>query len=357
MVNLTPNPIKEYYIAYFDILGYKAFFEEQSEKVPELLGSIHDAIQRTKNHIGAANGSPILNGTGNIDIHVKVFSDNILLCMEATSSPFEQARILAFFQIVSDIQRGFVTEYGLFVRGGILKGELSFNDDYVFGKGLIDVVTIEEKRAIYPRIIITAELMTLLQGNPFFTDEEYTRAAEIRQRMENKQSITTDEQAFCCQMNMKTIMLQMLDRAKESLTMQWPDENWILCYLHKPMGIFPFGDGAKESLLQMIQAVSPYDYNLASQPPVDFDTVLRLHKERVEEQLRKFGNNSGIPTEDVKAAELQEKTLRKYIWVMAFHNHVCEASQKQQYKIFTNCNCDTRFLKMTIEVQSNEVGV
>jgi len=32
MENNKPSPIKEYYIAYFDILGYKAFFAEAPEK-------------------------------------------------------------------------------------------------------------------------------------------------------------------------------------------------------------------------------------------------------------------------------------------------------------------------------------
>ena len=34
MENNTANPIKEYYIAYFDILGYKAFLKELLRKLP-----------------------------------------------------------------------------------------------------------------------------------------------------------------------------------------------------------------------------------------------------------------------------------------------------------------------------------
>ena len=357
MVNSTPNPIMDYYIAYIDILGYKAFFDEQPEKVPDLLSSIHDVIQRTKNHIGIANGSPIMNGIGNIDIHTKIFSDNILLCMEVSSGQLEQIRLLTFMQIVADIQRGFVNDYGLFVRGGLLKGKLSFNDDYVFGKGLIDVVSIEEKVALYPRIVVSADLIAFLQGNPFFTQEDFARAVELGHRLENKETITPEEQAFCVQMYNKAFVLQALERAKASLTLQWMDGNWILCYLNKANATTIFGEAGKDSLLQMIQAVSPSDYQLVNQPPQDFDANLLRHKERVEEKLKKYGKNADIQVGDVKTAELREKVLRKYIWVMAYHNLVCEIYQKQEYKVFTSCNCDTRFLKMTIEVQSNEAGV
>ena len=357
MVNSTPNPIKEYYIAYFDILGYRAFFDEQPEKVPELLNAIHDVIQRTKNHIGIANQSPIMNGIGDINIHTKIFSDNILACMEASSGKLEQIRLMAFLQIVADIQRGFVNEYGLFVRGGILKGELSFNDDYVFGKGLIDVVNIEERVAIYPRIVIAADLIAYLQENPFYTQEDYTRVVGLVQRLENKETISPDEQAFLNEMYSKAFMLQILERAKAALTLQWPDGNWVLCYLNRTSADFLFGKAAKDSLLQMIQSVSPSDYQLASHPPQDFDTVLSLHKNRVEEKLKKYGKNVDIKTTEVKTAEIREHVLRKYIWAMAFHNLICDFYQKPEHKILTRCNCDTRFLKMTIEVLDDETGI
>ena len=71
--------------------------------------------------------------------------------METGESSYEPVRVLTFLQDVSDIQRGFIAGYGLFLRGGIKRGTLSVNSDYIFGQGLIDVVEIEENIAIYPR--------------------------------------------------------------------------------------------------------------------------------------------------------------------------------------------------------------
>ncbi len=355
MVTSAPNPIKDYYIAYFDILGYKAFFNEQPEKVPELLSSIHDVIRRTNNHISIVNNSPIINGMGNIDIHTKVFSDNVLLCMEASNGSFEQIRLLAFLQIIANIQCGFVNEYGLFVRGGILKGQISYNDDYVFGQGLIDVVTVEEK-AQYPRIVIAKELSSLFQ-EPLYSQKELERAIEIEKRLNNKENITPEEQAFYSQILVRNQIQQSIGIAITRLTMQWPDGNWILCYLNMINATLLFGESVKKHLLPFIQMMSPTDFQLLNQPTQDFDTVLQIHRAKIEERLKKYGSNADIAVGDVRTAELREKTLRKYVWVMAFHNQICEFYQKQEHKILTSCNCDARFLKMTIEVLENEAGI
>ena len=72
MVNSEPNPIKEYYIAYFDILGYKEFFKQQPEKATDFLRLIHDVIQRTNEHIRTANQSVITSVYGKINIKTKI---------------------------------------------------------------------------------------------------------------------------------------------------------------------------------------------------------------------------------------------------------------------------------------------
>lgn len=356
MVNSTPNPIKEYYIAYFDILGYKEFFKQQPERVPELLNAIHDAVKRTNAHIGIANQSPLMQDVGNIDIHIKIFSDNILLCLEVLDSPVEPVRVLTFLQIVADIQRGFVTEYGLFVRGGIKKGSLSFNEDYVFGQGLIDVVAMEEG-AQFPRIVVSPDLLAFLQQNHFYSQEAHQKAVAIEKKLNDKESVSLEEKALYSQILFQTQMFWIIQKAVLFLTFQWPDGNWTLCYLNQANASTLFSEAAKSSLMQLLQTTSPSDFQLLSLPAQDFDAVLQLHKTRVEEQLRKYGSNSDIATGDTKAAELREKILRKYTWVMAFHNSICDFYQKPEHKILTRCNCDTRSLKMTIEVLNDETGI
>ena len=45
----SAEPIKEYYIAYFDLLGYKKFFQNNPDKIEYFLQIIHTAISNTKN--------------------------------------------------------------------------------------------------------------------------------------------------------------------------------------------------------------------------------------------------------------------------------------------------------------------
>lgn len=86
---------------------------------------INEAIQNTKEYIEEVHASPIVGGLNQILIRTKVFSDNILLCLETGTTPLEYPRFLTFMAIVADIQRHFILQYDLFLRGGITIGTIS----------------------------------------------------------------------------------------------------------------------------------------------------------------------------------------------------------------------------------------
>ena len=350
VLNTTPNPLKEYYIAYFDILGYREFFKTQPEKVPELLNLIHNAIKRETEHIRNANSSPIMSQIGLIEINEKIFSDNFLLCMEAYDSSIEQSRLLAFLQIIADIQRGFVNDYGLFVRGGICKGQLSFNENYVFGEGLIKAVEIEEKEAQYPRIVINSDLIGILQKNQFYTQNDLKQATEIEKRIDNKKEVSTDEQylyeLFILKMKMYISFMQIMN----CLIIPCADEKWMLCYLNNIDLEMLWGNKLKSYVIESLKRYSPSDYSLVNVPSPQFEEVLKQHKTRVENYLKKYGKDQDIEVQAASDAEQREKILRKYIWIMAYHNDICNFYQKPDLKILTKCNCDRRFVRTTIEV-------
>ena len=75
--NMKAEPIKEYYIAYFDLLGYKEFFRNYQDKVENFLQVIYEAISLTTSYIQEVNSSPIATDIGNLSIQTKIFSDNI----------------------------------------------------------------------------------------------------------------------------------------------------------------------------------------------------------------------------------------------------------------------------------------
>ncbi len=366
MVNSEPNPIKEYYIAYFDILGYKEFFKQQPEKAAEFLKMIHNAIQRTNSHIAIINESEIYSDYGEIKVAAKVFSDNILLCMETSDKQFEPMRLLAFLKTVSDIQRGFVTEYGLFVRGGVIKGKLSFNNDYVFGQGIIDAVHLENT-AIYPRIVIEEELIHYLAKEHFDTDEAICAVINAPNPGE---PVPIDNRDVAGIKQYYRRISDLIHYAARHLAIQWQDDVWIINYLHQIYASDMFGKEGTDALLQALKQVAPDDVNMMCPPlmylegslmehyqEISLNTIMEQHKRIVSERLRLYGHNDDIATGDTKAAEDREHILKKYVWAMAFHNRVCNMYQKPEYFISTRSNCDTRFLKMTIEVLDDETGV
>ncbi len=343
------NPIREYYIAYFDILGYRDFFSKQQEKVPDFLLAIHKVVEQTGTYISLINQSAIAGGIGKIKIQEKTFSDNILLCMEVLNEPIDQLRLFAFLMIVADIQRGFITEFGLFVRGGILQGTLSFNDNYIFGQGLIDVVEME-KKALYPRIVVDEGIVQKFQNNGFITKEEQEATKVIEEKIQKEKELSQQEQELHTRKLLNEYAFLALKQMLNQLVFKWFDNIYILnylCIIESDM----FGNIKKVDFLQTIKSVSPSDYDLANTPAKDINSVLLQHKQKIEEQLKKYGHNSDIGIEEIKEAEEREKILRKYIWVMTYHNIICDAYKKLDYKIYTKCNCDTRFMKMIIELE------
>lgn len=361
MVNSTPNPIKEHYIAYMDVLGYKAFFDEHPDEISNFHSRIDTAVKRTIAHIETINKSPLLGGVGNITVKTKVFSDNILLCMETSNNENELWRALAFLQVVADIQRGLVIECGLFVRGGITKGQLSVNDDYIFGKGLIDAVQMEEKEALYPRIIVSQAFIDELFAIHFLTEDEVKRAVPIEQAIIRNEAVSKEDNDFYNQLHPRIRLNGICQYVVRILIWSWNDDKWFINYLQRINANDLIGSSGVDAIKQTLQSISPSDYALVSQPSMDIDSYLKLHENEIIKHLREYGHNedinTGDKTKDIKIAENREHVLRKYMWAMAYHNRFCTAIQKDKFFISTTCNCDARFLKMTIQVQNNEAKV
>ena len=97
--------IEEYYIAYVDLLGYKNFFEKHADQVSDFLKTIQCAIEKTKGTVSKTNLSTIMSTYAEMEVKIKIFSDNILLCLKTGSEEVESIRLLTFLALIADIQR------------------------------------------------------------------------------------------------------------------------------------------------------------------------------------------------------------------------------------------------------------
>lgn len=349
-----PEPIKEYYIAYFDLLGYKDFFKNHPDKVEEFLSAIHDSISSARRYIQEIN-SLFLAQAGQLAINVKIFSDNILLCMETGSEkaePIEYPRFLAFLSIVADIQRNFILNYGLFLRGAVTIGSLSFNEDFIFGQGLIDAVQLESA-AIYPRIIISDAALGFINQAHFVQQGDLDRACDIEKRAHSGENITDEELSFCNSImptvNMERFYLKWRDGLLLNVFDRFTSLNYLYC-----VNISNILDtSTRAQLLTLLAEIAPHEYQKVVGSSRDLLCLLDRHRHQIIQKIEEFGQYNDInfsSPDAAKAAELREHILKKYLWVMMVHNFICIQYKAPEYRIKSGSTCDIRFLRMTAEI-------
>ncbi len=106
---------------------------------------------------------PMLEKFGTKDIKIKIFSDNILLAYPVNNRN-DKDEILAIYNRLSDFLRVFLSMFadkGILFRGAMTVDKLFINELMVWGKGLLTVVDLEENIAIYPRVVLSEDLLKI----------------------------------------------------------------------------------------------------------------------------------------------------------------------------------------------------
>ena len=168
MNNIDLPSLEEFYVAYIDILGYKQFFDDHPEKFQSLLCAIHVCFKGIKKSLKDMNnllwGEKDNNGFG-----LRFFSDNLVIFCKNSKDLSSKIALLNLVLFVKDVQRIFM-DHKLFIRGGITKGLFAYDENYVFGKALIDAVNIEEQEAKNPRIVIHEIVVNDIYAKYIFND-------------------------------------------------------------------------------------------------------------------------------------------------------------------------------------------
>lgn len=350
-----PNSIKEYYIAYFDLLGYRQFFQEQPEQAENLLNEIHTAIENAKKNLEASSKVDFLKDNLNINWGIKIFSDNILVCLECgEDKQIEKNRALFFIENISEIQRYFIIYHNLFLRGGITKGPLSYNDDYVFGEGLIEAVDIEE-RTIYPRISLSDSLFRYLTGIISYSPEEFEKAVSIEKCIQDKKEITHEDEEFRNRMLHLVNSEYLLTKAFYNMTAKCYDGAICISYLYKfnPLD-YVLAETLSNALIQLKQVipssvVDSLNFSLSNMDN-DIEKMFSRHKQRVEDRIKKYGNYNDIDVASSPKALQRERILKKYVWAMKYHNDMCCRYGKMEYFINSEANCDAKFMLLRVDI-------
>lgn len=352
----NPNPIREYYIAYFDILGYRQLFKEQPEKAETLLSDIHYAIGNTKRRLSAISDNKLFKSVENADLDfmVKIFSDNFFICLERhTETNLEKSRALILLEAISEIQRNFILAHNLFVRGGVTIGSVSFNDDYIFGQGLIDAVELEEK-AVCPRIAIAKPFCDFILTPVSYTPEELERGKIIEKKLGVNEKIAQEDKDFYSWLLSRLRPENRLMRAFGNMVYPCGDGIQCLSYLYKINPNDYMDSKSVSDIIEFVKQLSPDAANELSQSSSnmlsEIEEMLRVHKILVEDQIRKYGNYNDIELCNRDVASARERILKKYLWTMSYHNNMCTKYNKNEFQIHSIANCDARFMLLMVNI-------
>lgn len=145
-------------VAHIDILGTKSMVADKKTS-QKLLETMIGFIDKCKSYVKSFNE---LRDVAE-KLSFKIFSDNIVIYI-----PFNKEKYNDLFQAIClsaiFFQRNLLLneELPLPVRGGIAIENFYADDDFVYGQALIDSYQIEEKLAIVPRIVVSADIIETL---------------------------------------------------------------------------------------------------------------------------------------------------------------------------------------------------
>ncbi len=154
---MNENSFQDCFVAFLDILGVKNLLNDIKGK-RELIDHIIKAI-KINSRIAKADTKRTSND-GDLKIRSFYFSDSFAFIMKK-----EPQNLPHLFLIIRYLQDKF-WEKGFCFRGAITIGKMYFpgrNEDVLIGKGISDAYKLESQIAIYPRIVISKDLLKYIE--------------------------------------------------------------------------------------------------------------------------------------------------------------------------------------------------
>lgn len=138
---------EQYVVAYLDILGITSRIKQRDDDVLSM-NKLHNLYVFSMELVRE------LNIAGSEDIKFKIFSDNIMIAKKTTEKTLRDDIycILACVGHFQELAAG--DSVGWLLRGGITIGSLFMDEIMVWGKALLRSYELENRIAIYPRVII-----------------------------------------------------------------------------------------------------------------------------------------------------------------------------------------------------------
>lgn len=157
-------------VVFFDVLGFSNLVLNELKKAM-IISAILSNINIQFNKIMQKNiesdesftfeSYRIFKGTSVPKMHATTFSDSIILSCPINDEN-KKIVIKEIITMMSEVQLSLLRG-GFLIRGGITIEDICHNEKFVFGKGVVEAYGLESKKAIFPRIIFSDELIKLIE--------------------------------------------------------------------------------------------------------------------------------------------------------------------------------------------------
>jgi hypothetical protein len=154
---------KKHLVAFLDILGFKKLIDDHfSGKNKQALPLLKKALKEAE-QFGIIYSKQYLKQY-NIKFSFKQFSDCVCISMPLKAN-YTTIEIYGVFINVIRAYQFILLDNRILIRGGISVGGHYENANIIFSDALVKSYKLESQNAIYPRILVDKELLSLIQKN------------------------------------------------------------------------------------------------------------------------------------------------------------------------------------------------
>lgn len=164
-VDVYDREQKVYAVAYLDILGITNQIKSNKEVQLDALNTLQNLYTSILELADPQKGIKKYE-----HIQFKIFSDNIIIVKQLSQND-EANDVVSLLNCVSNFLCSAVGDsVGWLVRGGITIGDFYIDDTIVWGPALLRTYELEDKIAIYPRIILDEIVINALSSSTIKND-------------------------------------------------------------------------------------------------------------------------------------------------------------------------------------------
>ena len=140
---------------------------------------------------------------------------------------------------------------------------------------------------------------------------------------------------------------------RNHLIFKMADGALVLNYLYYIDLNVLIGQAAKEQISEFIKIYIPNDYQKLGNLSPNQKQRLEQHKRHIVPKINEFGKYDDLKLSADDKASIRESILKKYLWVLSFHNYMCQVYNLPECMINYCSTCDIRFMRMTVQIFEN----